>query len=147
MVRMTDKEQTPPNFIACCAFAHRVQNQKSNHTNSGPSEDDVRLLERRNHAISELFRTEATYLQVAVNIFMFQMLKPLNGGNPILSAEIVGQIFQNIEELLDINAELLKKMGLRKSQTKSSLGQECWADILRDVFAAVCEVFLQIFVL
>ena len=108
-----------------------------------------KLLERRSNILNELFRTEATYveyLQVAINLF----LRPIQASAPTskgyMAPDKVEQVFQNIEQLQDINAGLLKKMALRKTHSKCAFGpDEVWLDLLTEAFSQVCVSFLFCF--
>lgn|SRR3990167_2350319 len=112
------------------------------------SEENAKKLERRILTITELFKTEATYveyLQVAMNIFLRPLRTPPGPGkDPLMNSDKIEQIFQNIEEIMDINHQLLKKMAIRKTQCNNIFGNECWIDLLCD---AISEVFFQPFFL
>ena len=104
-----------------------------------------KLLERRSNILNELFKTEATYveyLQVAVNLFLGPIKMAQPGSKAYLPEDKIEQIFQNIAQLQDINAALLKKMGMRKTQSNCPFGpNEVWLDLLTEAFSQVCLIF------
>lgn len=101
-----------------------------------------KLLERRSNILNELFRTEATYveyLQVAINLFLRPIENAPPGSKQFLTEDKREQLFQNIEQLAKINANLLQKMAIRKTQCVGAVfgPDEVWLDLLTDAFSQV----------
>ena len=115
---------------------HRISFEDISDSLEIPNEEENKQKERRRLTITELWQTETTYveyLQVAINLF----LKPLQqSAKEILSPDKIDLIFQNIEELLEIHVEFLKKRSLRKTQYPT-IGDEPWIDLLHEITSQV----------
>lgn len=133
------------------------QRKKINNNQIVKKEDDTKisrekLLERRGFILNELFKTEATYveyLQVAINLFLRPIEKANPGSKPYLPTDKREQIFQNIEQLAKINAGLLQKMAIRKTQCNGAAfgPNEVWLDLLTDAFSqvSITNTFISFF--